>query len=267
VTAAADLLRERLDQVRVDLIELDGQIADGDIDPAAADRLRAVYEAEIARIEARLDGLDGGSEAAPVGEPVAVLDEKDARSGLKPATLILALALMLAVAISAMWPAGRQPGATAEAAATAAPATDLAAMTTEELEALVARSPDLPAAQLALADRYLGAGDGGAALDHYLAVADSRSAAPAQRSQALARVGYLAYKAGRYGPAREYLTQSLALDGSNSEAKLYLGYVLFDGFDDPKDAAPYLEGVLADPALPATIAADVRAKLAEVPGG
>jgi len=76
---------------------------------------------------------------------------------------------------------------------------------------------------------------------------------PNARSRAFTRVGYLSYATSQYGAALDALTESLALDETNTEAMLYMGYVLINGFDDVQSAIPYFEAAIADPSMPREI--------------
>ncbi len=77
----------------------------------------------------------------------------------------------------------------------------------------------------------------------------------------------MAYITGQPHAAEQYVRASLTADPANDEAKLFLGFILLYGMEDPEAAIPWLEEVAAIPNLPATIASQVEAALEEARGG
>lgn len=264
-TRTKEHLEERRKQVARDLDELKYQVEDGQVEPTTAEELRGVYEQELAEIDDALAGLV----EAQVHEPENPLDTERVRGfsfrGLVGASLVLVVLTAIIV-----W-AGSRSGSemdtsgadTAFSSLTSEDgAINVDAITTEELEGILASFPDSAAVHLALADRYLSQGDPLGALDHYLTVSMG-DASSQDRSRALAGVGYLSYVTGQYEAASEMLVQSLALNKDNAEAMLYLGYVLLDGFDDAAAAIPYFERVIAHPRTPLDIVDAASEKLVD----
>ena len=256
-------LEERRDQVVRDLDELAEQVEDGQVQPETAERLREVFARELAEIDEELSGLTD----APVPEP----DDPEVAEGVRGFSFrgVVGAASILAVLTALIVWAG-SGSVTDEADAEASSSVvmvdggeiNIATMTTDELEDALANFPASVDVRLALADRHLAEGDQQGALEHYIAVATGEGSR-GQKSRALARVGYLSYATGQYGPARESLLESLDLNRDNTEAMLYLGYVLLNGFDDAAGSIPYFESVLTDPLMPSEIIDSVKEKLAE----
>ena len=266
---ARERLEERRNQVVRDLDELAEQVEDGQVEPETAERLRGVFAQELAEIENELADLPDLPDLA--GLPVSEPDDGEVTESVRGFSLrgVMSAALILAVLTALIVWAGSRPG-TDEAGAEGSSSVvivdggeiNIATMTTDELEDTLADFPASVAVRLALADRHLAEGDQQGALEHYLAVATGE-ASPKEKSRALARVGYLSYATGQYGPARESLLESLDLNRDNTEAMLYLGYVLLNGFDDAAGSIPYFEKVLADTGMPPEIIDAVNEKLAE----
>ncbi|MCL1600518.1 MAG: hypothetical protein M3112_03135 [Actinomycetia bacterium] len=260
---ARERLEERRTQVVRDLDELAEQVQDGQVEPKTAERLRGVFAQELAEIGNELAGLAD----VPVPEPDHRKETEPARGfsfrGVVGAALILAVLTVLIVwAGSGSGTDGADTEASSSVAIVDGGEISIATMTTDELENALASFPASVAVRLALADRHLADGDQQGALEHYLAVAMGE-ASPMEKSRALARVGYLSYATGQYEPARESLLESLELNRDNTEAMLYLGYVLLSGFDDAAGSIPYFEEVLRDPLMPPEIIDAVGEKLAE----
>jgi tetratricopeptide (TPR) repeat protein len=136
----------------------------------------------------------------------------------------------------------------------------------EQLEAIVAQNPDINAMRLALANRYFEEQDYGKALDHYLTVAENNPT-PSEEGLALSRIGWMAYQTGQPEAAKQYLENSLTVDPTNQETKLFLGFVLLYGLDDAEGAIPLLEEIVAIPDLPSELLHSVEAALDEARNG
>ncbi len=262
-TSTRDRLVDRRTQVIMDMDELEDQVDDDLVEEAAAERLRGIYTRELAEIDEALAGL-----VETVDEPEILETAAGDVRGFSLRAVLGAAGILVVITALIGWAATRPGPDVAETQVTSsdvivqAGEIDINAMTTPELEDALLSFPESAAVRLILADRHLAEGDQQSALEHYLVVATG-NASPNDRSRALARVGYLSYATGQYGPAKESLTQSLELNRNNTEAMLYLGYVLLNGFADPAAAIPYFEKVVADPLMPPEIVSDVLDKLAE----
>ncbi len=71
----------------------------------------------------------------------------------------------------------------------------------------------------------------------------------------------MAFITGQLDAAEGYLTRSVDVDPANVEGRLFLGYLLFFGLDDPAGAIPLLEEVLAWPDLGEELRAEVEQML------
>lgn len=262
MTTERDRLVERRDLVRTDLLELAAQEDSGEVATATAQRLRRGYEAELDSLDAAIADLPvevilaepeaGVWTSAPVGR-------SPWRMAVGSAIVIGALALVIALVA--------QNAGDDDAAGSAGGTTvDPASVSNEEMEAVVAANPDVNGMRMALADRYFDAEDYGAALDHYLIVAQN-DPTHAEASKALARVGWIAYRTGLPEAARDYVMASLDADPDNAEARLYIGFISFYGLEDAQAAIPQLETALTIPNLSANVIAQIEDALGEARSG
>ncbi len=263
--------RERLEykrrQVARDMDELDGQVEDDQVESDTAERLRWVYEEELTDIDEALSTIVD----PPVREVAHPEDSQPVRgfSFAQVARAGAMLAVLTGLIIWAGTGSGTDPSGSEDSSPLAtveAGAIDIGSMSDAELEDALASFPESAVVRLALADRHLAQGDQQRALEHYLVVVTGE-ASPQDKSRALARVGYLSYATGQHKSARETLLESLYLDEDNTEAMLYLGYVLLNGFGDEAAAIPYFERVIADPSMPPEVVEAVSAVVANARGG
>jgi len=255
-------LEDRLALARRDLEELDEQVDIGEIDPETAEGLRATYQQEYDQAAAALGNVPqttmGRSGEAP---PHAQTQPRSGRRAIVGSVLVV-VALSVAIFFAAQDIA---PDATPAGTASSSPgglSVDPASVSNEQLEAVVAENPDINAMRLALADRYFEAQEYSAALDHYLFIAENNPT-PAEEGRALSRIGWMAYVTGQPEAAQQYVQTSLTADPTNDEAKLFLGFILLYGLEDPQGAIPWLEEVAAIPNLPPSIQSEVDQALAE----
>lgn len=269
--AERDRLVERRDVVSRDLEELEAQLEIGEVAPEAADRLRAAYRAELDSIGAQLgDTPEPDTEAAEETAP-AVSSVVDGVRGRRSPRVVVAWslfaigALTVAIAFAARGTATDDdvPGvASGPGDVTLDPAT----VSDEQLEAVVAANPEVIAMRVALANRYFEAENYGAALDHYLYIAENATDA-AQESQALARIGWMAYVTDLPQEAERYIEAGLRIDPANAEATLFLGFVTLYGLGDPEAAVPQLEAALELDNLTADVVGQLEAALEEARSG
>ena len=260
-------LEERREIAIRDLTELAEQVETGEMDQATADTLRANYQAEVDEVETLLDGLpplDEKRSAAPATEPSGMQPRSTRRAVIGSVAVIAALSVAIFFAARDISP-DPVAGAT-DSAAPGALTVDPDSVSNEQLEAIVAQNPDINAMRLALANRYFEEQDYSKALDHYLTVAENNPT-PAEEGIALSRVGWMAYQTGQPEAAKEYLESSLAVDPTNEETKLFLGFVLLYGLEDAEGAIPLLEEIAAIPDLPPEILHPVEAALDEARNG
>ena len=230
---AADPGREEL--IRADIADVARQLDEGELDRETADLLTARYRAELA-------SLAGGAGGPPPGKPTG-----PSRSRAIAGTVIL-VGLFAAAAAGAWLAVGIGDRA---GGPSAGEPVDLAQVTNEQMEAVIAANLDLPeiaGMRLALADRYFEDGEFSPALPHYLGALEGTLDA-ARRARALARVGWMSHQSGAPDVARRYLDEAQATDPDYGEARLFLGLLLLDE-DDPEGALLQLEPLLADGELP-----------------
>lgn len=260
-------LEERLEIARRDLNELAEQVEAGEIDPATAETLRAGYQAEADEVDAQIGALPAPSKKQAV-ETEAEAPGMKARSTRRAVigSVIVIAALSVAIFLAAgeidPEPAPSASGSESPGALTVDPNS----IGNEQLEEVVAQNPTINAMRMALADRYFEEENYGKALDHYLTIAENNPT-PAEEGRSLTRIGWMAYTTGQPEAAEQYLQTSLTVDPTNDETKLFLGFVLLYGLEDPDGALPWLEEVAQISELPPSILSQVEAAIAEARSG
>ncbi|GAA2565729.1 tetratricopeptide repeat protein [Pseudonocardia hydrocarbonoxydans] len=252
---ADDLLRQHGEQAVRDLVELDEQVAAGEITEADAAGLRRRYEHAAARALAeRVAGAPPDRGAALSGRrrpgPWALVYSLTAVVGVVAAVILLPAALVERPAGGAVTGNVGQaigaPGAT---------------VTDAQLEEVVAANPDVVGMRLALADRYVAQGDYGPAMRHYL---DALEREPGN-APALARLSWLLLQIGQTQPAWETVNQALAIDPVLTEALWFRANIQLDGLDDPAGALATLQDLAARD-LPPEVAGQVQQLTATAQG-
>ncbi len=268
-------LIERRDLVERDIEELSEQMADGEVDETTGVELMEGYKHELGAVTAALAKLPKPSKAkqgpAPKAKarPVAKATqpaESEPAGGrsvqrVVVGSLIVITALSIAIFLAARDTTPDDPGGSA----TAGPGdltVDPNAVTNEQLEAVVAENPGIPAMRLALANRYFRAGQFPEAMDHYRVIMESNPA-PADETLILARTGWIEHNIGRHEAAAALITQSLEIDPANLEAQLFRGFVTLYGLNDPAQAIPQLETALKIPGLLEANVADLETAIEE----
>ncbi|HHC08459.1 MAG TPA: tetratricopeptide repeat protein [Actinobacteria bacterium] len=245
-------LRDRLEQVERDLVEVDEQLVAGELDEATHARLTAAYRAEREEILAALAGT--------AEEPEATEDVGPSRRRMLVGGAILAvgMAVVAVFAISSLQdrPSDALGGVAGEVAAGAG--VDLSEVTNEEMEAVVAANPEILGMRMALARRYFEAGEFDKALDHYMVVLEQEP-----NAEALANVGWMTFLSGRPDVAEPFAERAIELDPSYGPAYWFLANIRFVGLDDPDGAVEPLERLLEIENLPDEIRTEAEAMLAE----
>ncbi len=221
-------------QARQDIVEAELQHEAGELDAATRDRLVAVYAAEESAAAAALEELP---------EPAR---RSRGRALAGAAAFALGGAIVVAGVVVALEPRPEGGFATGGIVTGAAEGTapDLAAVSNEELEEVVAANPDVPGMRLALARRYLDEREFDKALAHLLVVLEQDPSA-----EALAYVGWLTYLGGEPDLGVTYLERSLAADADRPEALWFLALARLETGADPATAVPLLERLLDNPDL------------------
>ncbi len=241
-------LEERRDHALRDLSGLRRQVAAGEIDEDRAAALRARYEAEAADAMADLDSLV----AAPA-------------SGRSPRRILLGAGLFTVAAafvtvalVNAVEPRPEGGFVTGGVATDVLEegVTDLSTITNEQLEQVVAASPEVLPMRLALARRYVEEGDFSAALSHYLFVLERET-----NPEALMYLGWMTYLSGEPETGVALLEESLAIAPGDLLAQWFLANALYHGVGDAERAAPLLESVIASGSAPDEIVAQAKEML------
>lgn len=232
------LLEERRDRIVADLKSIDDQITANELDPGTGTELRHRYEVALADTLAELD-------AARSSDP----------PGRSPRRIAIGLAAFTVAAAAAVVGLA---GAVSSSPTTTAGGIDLTNVTNEELEEVVAANPDVVPMRLALARRYVEAGDFSSALPHYLYILE-RGPEP----EALMYVGWMTHLSGDPATGASLLERSLELQPGNVLAQWFLANVRYFGLGDQVGAVPLLEAVIASPETPADIVAEAERMIAE----
>lgn len=237
---------DQIEQVDRDLAEIAAQLEAGELDHETAARLRAAYELE------RADLLAADEAADAVGR--------------SPMRMLVGAAILVIGAIAIVWlGVASTQGDTAQDGATegivsdvASGAVDLSSVTNQEMEAVIAANPTVVGMRLALAARYVEAGDHSSALDHYLVVLDQDPDQP----EALAMIGWLTFLAGESELAEPFVTKALSLEPDYPLALWFHGNILLAIGDrqGARDAIVRLMDYDLDP----EVRAQAEALLAEV---
>lgn len=260
-------LEDHLAQVNTDLAELDEQVEVGEIDEETASRLRENYRAEADGLRDRIARVE--KDAAPVGSDASDEDVDEAVSPGRPRRrmlvggAIVAIGVIVIAALAITSANSRPSNVLAGVAGDVAVdgATDLASVSNEEIEAVVAANPDIVGMRVALARRYFEAGEFDKAIDHYMIVLEKE-----QNPEALANVGWMTYLSDRPDVALEYLERAIALEPNFVQAYWFLANVRF-ALGDGEGAIEPLEQMLAFDGVPDDIRREAEAALAALREG
>jgi len=255
-------IADQIAQADRDLAEVDEQVAAGDLDEPTAERLRAAYRSERAALEERLTTADSTLEAdrsdAEDENPGAVATRSKSRAVVGTAVVGAALVVVAVIAVFSLQdhsPAAEATDGVATAVLEGQGGRDLASVSVEEMEGVVAQNPDIPAMRIALADRYLEAGNYSKALEHYMIVLDQEP----DNSTVLGRVGWLTYLSGEAELAEPFLVKALEIEPDFPQAYWFLANVRME-LDDTEGAVEPLQRLLAYTDLPT----DVRTQAEEL---
>lgn len=253
MSTSVDLLREQLDQVENDLRDVGAQEADGELDAATAERLRATYRTERKSLEARIAEFEAGE---------AELDQGPNRRRILVGVALLLAGFVAVTVVLLNTVQERQPGELATggvAGDVASGNIDLSQVTNEEMEAVVAENPEVVGMRLALAGRYFEEGEFDQALPHYMTVLEQDE----DNVEALASVGWMTYLSGRPDVANSFVERALALQPDYVQAYWFHGTILLYGLERPADAVAPLQRLLSYDTLPDDIRAEAERMLAE----
>lgn len=243
-------LEQQRDQSLTDLRDLEAQVSSGEIDASVALALRSRYEVEALDAMQAIDRL----------EP-AISERGSRRRVFIGAGAFIAVATVVTITlVSAVEPrpeGGYVTGGVAAEVVEEAPV-DLSSITNEEMEQVVAANPEILPMRLALARRYVEAGDFSTALPHYMFVLD-RETDP----EALMYVGWMTYVSGDAATGAMLLRESLAILPGDTLAQWFLANALFDGTGETTEAILLLQAVIDSDRAPDEIVAQAQRMLNE----
>ncbi len=218
----SDRLREQIDLIRSELVEVDDQVADGDLDDETAARIRERYESELAGLEAKLEVVSDSDTEDASGAPHATGVKRF--SGRAIAGIALVVVAMTVIGVFAVQSLNTPQVVGADGivgdVVRGESQIDLENVSNEEMEQVVAANPDIVPMRLALARRYFEAGEFDKALGHYFEVLDRE-----QHPEALANIGWMTYLSGRPDIAVGYVEAALERQPDYLAAEWFLGNI------------------------------------------
>ena len=233
-------LRDRLEQIEIDLAELEEQVDAGELDEVTADRLRSTYLAERDEVQSEVDRAEQDPSSARRERP---------RGRVLVGAVILGVGALVIVAAAIVSLQDRDPGGSATGGivddVVRDGGVDLSTVTNEELEAVVAQNPGVVGMRMALARRYFDAGDFSKALEHYLIVLEVE-----EHPEALANVGWMTHVSGRSDLAVTFVSRSLEIAPDFPQARWFMAVIRYEGLDDACGSIGHFDRVLADDGLP-----------------
>lgn len=237
MTSRRATLEEQRDLALQDLADLEDQVDAGELDPGTAARLRCRYEADAAAALRALADLD-----APDDSPEDLPPQRQRRRrGLAAATALAAvMAVGATIALPRFLTERPDGGFVTGNEAVSGGGRDLAQVTTEEMEQVVAANPDVVPMRLRLAHRYLDDGQMRDAFDHYMAVLEREP-----HPEAMSHLGWIVFHDGDADLALRLLEASRERDPDDAETLWFLANVHLYGRGDADAAVPLLERLSA----------------------
>lgn len=240
MTARQERLRELADQAVRDIVELDAQVAAGEISDDVARSLRDRYESLAGRA---LEALDADADDPPDPQPRSRRPRAwtlaYAVAGLT--ALVAAVVLLPATVVDRPLGGFVTGNETVQQEDAAPPLDPAATVTDEQLEQVVAANPDVVGMRLALADRYVAQGAYDRAMRHYLAALRREPENP----EALAHLGWLLLQINQPQEALESVQQALMIDAAMDDALWFKANIELYGLDDPGAALATLQELAA----------------------
>ena len=251
-------IADQIAQVDRDLAEVDDQVEAGELDETTADRLRRAYRSERGALEKQLDAI----EPLPVVSEgtVTPVGRSKTRSLVGAGVIgvgIVAIALVAVLSLQERTPAGEATDGVVTEVLEGGGGANLASVSLDEMEAVVAQNPDIPGMRIALADRYVEEGNYSKALEHYMVVLNLEPENP----EALARVGWLTFLSGEPSLAAPFVERALVIDPDFPQAYWFLANIRME-IGDALGAVEPLQRLLAYE-LPVEIRAQAEALLEE----
>ena len=236
MTVERERLEQERDQALRDLVDLDRQVAAGELPDEVAAGLRSRYEHTAATALARLAEAPAGTAPSP-GRSAS--RARWAAYGLALAAAVFAAVVLLPTYLGERVAGGAVTGneALGPAAEQGAAPRDLSTVTNEEMEEVVAENPEVIDMRLALAHRYLDAGEYMSAARHYLTVLDREP----RNVAANAHHGWLLMQLGVPEDGMESVEKALAQNPRDVEARWFRANIALYGLSDTGTAISTLE--------------------------
>jgi tetratricopeptide (TPR) repeat protein len=241
-------LERQRDRALDDLIALRAQEAAGEIDSAHAAGLRLRYEADAAAALRSLETLP---------QVATATGRSPRRIAFALGGFVIAAVAVVVALINAVEPRG--DGGFVTGGPGSSTTIDLSTVSTEQMEAVVAANPGIIPMRLALARRYVEAGDFSSALPHYFEVLERDERNP----EALMYMGWMTYLSGDVATGVALIEQSLEVAPGDMLATWLLANARYYGLGDKAGAVPLLEAVLASGLAPPEIVTDAEQMIAE----
>ncbi len=253
-----DRSQEQIELIAEELEDLDRQVAAGDLDAATAGELRVRYVAEL---DVLMDAR--GQKPDPTSQnPEAKGARVSGRALVGTAVVAIAIAVIAVFAVNSLTgPSTSGVEGVASDVVTGQGEVDLANISNEEMEAVVAANPEVVAMRLALARRYFETGDFTNALDHYMVVLDQE-----QHPEALANVGWMTYMSGRTDLALGYVEAALQRQPDYLTATWFLGNIHFT-LGNYEVATVALTKIVNTDGIPDEVKESARSLLAQMEDG
>ncbi|TQM09881.1 tetratricopeptide repeat protein [Pseudonocardia kunmingensis] len=227
-------LRQLADQAVRDIVELEAQVAAGEITEAGARPLRHRYETTAGRALQAVDALGPEGDAAAETRPRP-------RGWTLAYVMAGVVALMAAVVLLPtsvlQRPAGGFVTGNEAVQGVAPPLDPSAAVTDEQLEQVVDANPEVVGMRLALADRYAGQGEYDRAVRHYL---EALRREP-RNVEGLAGLSWLLLQVGQPQEALTAANEALSIDPAHIRALWSKANIQLHGVDDPTGARATLQ--------------------------
>lgn len=235
--AAADSLeaarlRERLEYVARDRDEIAIQEARGEIDRGTAVALATTLDAEARALSAALEATDEAGYGAASG----LVRNRRVWAGAG-VLLVGAVAVAATLLLSA--------DGSGEGGIVDAPPIDLASITTERLEEVVAANPDVIPMRLALGQMLMDEGEVARAAMQFGEVLQRED-----NPEAMAWLGWISFLAEQHDMAENFLVDALAIEPDYPQAQWWLANVRLLGLGDAAGAITPLEHLLESPGVP-----------------
>lgn len=240
MTAQRQRLEDLRDQVLRDIVELDRQVDAGEIPDVAANRLRVDYETSAAEILDALESVDASAEQGGSSRP---------RPAIVRRMVYLAASLAVVLAVGAFLPqfvADRPENGfvSGNEVTQSQPAPgprirpELSTVTDAEMEAVIARNPQIVGMRLVLAERYLEKRRYDKAAEHYGVALVQQPGNP----KVLAESGRLLLAQGNRDAAAEFAARAQSIAPSSLDARILQAEILAER--DPSGARDIVQQVV-----------------------